>query len=106
MNTQSNDQIEASTAVTSQAPPLIEQHIDLFGVDPIIVAASQSAVQASFAQETTDEDSVEFLPLAQALDSHDAESHGAESHSAHQVDQFTDLEPVLATRNMDTKPFT
>jgi len=106
MNTQSNDQIEASTAVTSQAPPLIEQHIDLFGVDPIIVAASQSAVQASFAQETTDEDSVEFLPLAQALDSHDAESHDAESHSAHQVDQFTDLEPVLATRNMDTKPFT
>jgi SpoIID/LytB domain protein len=87
--------------VSQTPPPLIEQHIELFGVDPAIVTASESALQASFAAEATDEHSVEFLSLALTLDSHDADSH-----DAHQVDQFTDLEPVLATRNMDTKPFT
>lgn len=82
--------------VTQSPPPLIEQHIDLFGVDPAIVTASQSALQASFTEESTDEHSVDFLPLAPVLDEHDA----------HQVDQFTDLAPVLATRNTNTKPFT
>ena len=86
---------------TQVPPPLIEQHIELFGVDEAIVAASQSALQASFAQESNSEHSVDFLPLAPVADSH--EEHSA---SAHQVDQFTDLEPVVATRNTDTKPFT
>lgn len=100
-NSQTKDQIQASTDVIPISPPLIEQHIDLFGVDPAIVTASQSALQASFAQESTDEHPVEFLSLAPVVDEHDAHSHGA-----HEVDQFTDLEPVLATRNADTKPFT
>ena len=86
---------------TQSPPPLIEQHIDLFGVDPAIVTESQSALQASFAAETTDEHSVDFLPLAPVAD-----SHAEHSASAHQVDQFTNLEPVVATRNTDTKPFT
>jgi SpoIID/LytB domain protein len=88
--------IPSNPDVTQSPPPLIEQHIDLFGVDPAIVSASESALQTSFATEATDEHSVEFLSLAPVSDKHDA----------HQVDQFTDLEPVVATRNTNTKPFT
>ena len=103
---QTDDQVQALTGAIQTPPPLIEQHIDLFGVDPAIVTASQSALQASFAEESTDGHSVEFLPLAPALDSHSEHVDGEHAHGARQVDQFTDLEPVLATRNTDTKPFT
>ncbi len=81
---------------TLAQPPLIEQYIDLLGVDPEIVAASQSALQASMNEGSDHAYEVEFLPLAPTSD----------SLAAHQVDQLTDLEPVLATRNANTKPFT
>jgi SpoIID/LytB domain protein len=98
---QANEQQQTRTGVTQTPPPLIEQHIVLFGVDPAIITASQSALQASFSEESTDVHSVEFLPLASASDTGDEHSH-----DAHQIDQFANLEPVLATRNIDTKPFT
>ena len=86
---------------TVAAPPLVEQQIDLVGVDQSIVAQSQSAVLASFEQDLDPahegrSHDVEFLPLAPST---------TEPHTE-QVDQLTNLEPVLATRSDDTKPFT
>jgi len=83
-----------SEAVT--APPLIEQHIDLFGLDQSIITQSQSALLASFERDPDHAPDVELLPLAPAT---------ADTH-AEPVDQLTNLEPVLATRSADTKPFT
>ena len=86
---------------TVAAPPLVEQQIDLVGVDQSIVAQSQSAVLASFKEDLDHSHEgrshdVEFLPLAPTT---------SEPH-AEQVDQLTNLEPVLATRSANTKPFT
>jgi SpoIID/LytB domain protein len=100
-NSAPHDPRQTLTAVAQAPPPLIEQHLDLSGVDPAIVNASQSALQASFTQESDHDHAVEFLPLAPASHSLDTDSH-----DTRQVDQLTDLEPVLATRNADTKPFT
>jgi len=86
----------AQTFEGLSAPPLIEQHIVLSGLDPAIIAASQSALQASFREESDAEHAVDLLPLAPTLD----------QHQRTRVDQVTDLEPVLATRNTNTKPFT
>ena len=86
---------------TVAAPPLVEQQIDLVGVDQSIVAQSQSAVLASFEEDVDHSHEgrshdVELLPLAPTA---------SEPHTE-QVDQLTNLEPVLATRNANTKPFT
>jgi len=86
---------------TVAAPPLVEQQIDLVGLDQSIVAQSQSAVLASFEEDLDHSHEgrshdVEFLPLAPAA---------SEPHAEH-VDQLTNLEPVLATRSANTKPFT
>lgn len=90
-NSNSNSGSEAVTA-----PPLIEQHIDLFGLDQSIITQSQSALLASFERDLDHAPDVELLPLAPAT---------ADTH-AEPVDQLTNLEPVLATRSADTKPFT
>ena len=78
------------------APPLVEQQIDLVGVDPSIVAQSQSALSASLNGDLDHLAEVEFLPLAPTK---------PEPHTE-QVDQFTNLKPVVAARNANTKPFT
>ncbi len=98
-STQAESPSRPDQSVPSEAvapPPLIEQHFDLLGVDPQIVTQSQSALQATFNENVDHEHGVEFLPLAPIVD----------LPAAHQVDQLTDLEPVLATRNANTKPFT
>jgi len=107
------DPTAASTSATPQAaPPLIEQRFDLAGVNPEIVTESQSALQASLDADFELETSIDFLPLAPSANEHEHEHEheqqaqaGADS-AAQQVDQLSDLEPVLATRNSGTKPFT
>ena len=89
------DPTTTSTSATPQAaPPLIEQRFDLAGVNPEIVTESQSALQASLDADFELETSIDFLPLAPG-----ANEHGQEHEHEQQVDQLSDLEPVLATRN-------
>lgn len=98
-DTESNEPLSAS-----EPAPFTEQLITLSGIDPEVLEAGSIAM-ASYDDLST---AGTFLatPAVFTADETDGHDHDGHDHADEPTTQPENLEPAIATRSIDTKPFT